>query len=68
VPVGLCAQAVWLSALLPTPIAASERPCTGSDRATPMDAFDWLLVAVVALAPALVAELIRSRRRGYWVA
>jgi Ca2+-transporting ATPase len=37
-------------------------------QATPLDAADWLLVAVVALAPALVAELYRAVRRRPWVA
>jgi P-type Ca2+ transporter type 2C len=36
--------------------------------ATPLDALDWLLVAVVALAPAAVAEVMRSRGRRMWVA
>jgi Ca2+-transporting ATPase len=39
-------------------------------RATPLDALDWLLVAVVAFVPAGVAELarMRARGRGVWVA
>ncbi|HEX7950484.1 MAG TPA: HAD-IC family P-type ATPase [Candidatus Limnocylindrales bacterium] len=39
-------------------------------RATPLDAADWAIVAGVALAPALVAELVRTLRRGrtIWVA
>jgi Ca2+-transporting ATPase len=36
--------------------------------ATPLDAFDWLLVAVVALAPALFAEAYRAVRHRPWVA
>ena len=36
--------------------------------ATPLDAIDWLLVAVVALAPAIVAETVRTLRRVSWVA
>jgi Ca2+-transporting ATPase len=39
-------------------------------RATPLDAADWLLVAFVALTPALVAEAVRTVRAGrtMWVA
>ena len=36
--------------------------------ATPLDAFDWALVTAVALAPALVAELIRALFHRPWVA
>jgi P-type Ca2+ transporter type 2C len=36
--------------------------------ATQMDAFDWLLVAVIALAPALFAEIYRAVRHRPWVA
>jgi len=37
-------------------------------RASPLDLEEWLLVAVVALAPAVAAELIRFRGRTAWVA
>lgn len=37
-------------------------------RATPLDLADWALVALVALLPAIVAELVRSTRRTTWVA
>ncbi|MGD0017947.1 MAG: cation-transporting P-type ATPase [Candidatus Limnocylindrales bacterium] len=37
-------------------------------QATPLDAFDWLLVAIVALAPALFAEAYRAIRHRPWVA
>jgi Ca2+-transporting ATPase len=37
-------------------------------RASPLDPTEWLLVAAIALAPAVVAELIRSRGRTAWVA
>ncbi len=36
--------------------------------ATPLDAFDWLLVAVIALIPAVVAEAYRALRHEVWVA
>jgi P-type Ca2+ transporter type 2C len=37
-------------------------------RASPLDLEEWLLVAAIALAPALVAELIRFRGHTAWVA
>jgi Ca2+-transporting ATPase len=37
-------------------------------RATPLGPDDWLLVAIVAFAPALLAEVVRSARRTVWVA
>jgi P-type Ca2+ transporter type 2C len=43
-------------------------PVADAFQATPLDAFDWLLVAIVALAPALVADAYRAVRRRPWVA
>jgi len=37
-------------------------------QATPLDAFDWLLVAIVALTPAVIAEAYRAIRHQPWVA
>ncbi len=37
-------------------------------QATPLDAVDWLLVAAIALAPAIVAEVIRAVSHRVWVA
>ncbi|MFI5258751.1 MAG: cation-translocating P-type ATPase [Candidatus Limnocylindrales bacterium] len=37
-------------------------------QATPLDAFDWLLVAIVALTPAAFAEVYRAIRHKPWVA
>jgi hypothetical protein len=37
-------------------------------RASALDLEEWLLVAVIALLPAVAAELIRARRRMVWVA
>jgi Ca2+-transporting ATPase len=37
-------------------------------RATPLDTADWLIVAAVALAPAVVAELMRTIGRRTWIA
>jgi hypothetical protein len=36
--------------------------------ATPLYASDWLLVAVIALVPAVVAEVYRAVRHRPWVA
>ena len=43
-------------------------PLKEAFQATPLDAFDWLLVAAVALAPAAVAEVYRALRHRPWVA
>jgi Ca2+-transporting ATPase len=43
-------------------------PLREAFQATPLDAFDWLLVATVALAPALFAEAYRAIRHRPWVA
>jgi Ca2+-transporting ATPase len=37
-------------------------------RASALDLEEWLLVAVIALLPAVVAEVVRARRRMVWVA
>jgi len=37
-------------------------------RARPLDARDWLIVATIALAPALVAQVIRGLTGRTWVA
>jgi P-type Ca2+ transporter type 2C len=37
-------------------------------RASPLDLEEWLLVAAIALAPALVAEIVRTLRHDTWVA
>lgn len=43
-------------------------PLAEAFRATPLDALDLLLVAIVALGPAAVAEVARTVRRPVWVA
>jgi len=43
-------------------------PIADAFQATPLDAFDWLLVAIIALAPALFADVYRAIRRRPWVA
>ena len=59
-----CVTVIVVQALIPylPPLAAAFR-------ATPLQPFDWALVAVVAFLPALVAETIRTVRPGTrWVA
>jgi Ca2+-transporting ATPase len=60
-----CLAAVAIQVLIPY-----LPPLAQAFRATPLDPTDWLLVAFVALAPALVAEGTRWRSRGrtIWVA
>ena len=36
--------------------------------ATPLDASDWIVVAVIAIAPAILAEVIRTATGRTWVA
>jgi Ca2+-transporting ATPase len=60
---GACLITVLVQAAIPF-----IPPLADAYRATPLDPFDWLLVAIVALVPALVAESVRTFRRGYWVA
>ena len=43
-------------------------PLADAFRATSLDVFDWLLVAGIALGPAILAEVARSIRRVVWVA
>ncbi|TMD28005.1 MAG: HAD family hydrolase, partial [Chloroflexi bacterium] len=43
-------------------------PIAGAFRAAPLDALDWALVAIVAVGPALVAQLARAGCRTVWVA
>jgi Ca2+-transporting ATPase len=62
---GACIFAVAVQVLIPY-----VPPLAEAFRATPLDAVDWLLVAVVAAIPAVVAEFARMRARGrsVWVA
>jgi Ca2+-transporting ATPase len=43
-------------------------PFAAAFRATPLEPDDWLIVAVVALAPALLAEVVRTVRGRLWIA
>ena len=47
-----------------------EDAVPAENHATPLDATEWLLVALIAFAPALTAETIRWRGggRAVWVA
>jgi Ca2+-transporting ATPase len=62
---GACLVAVGVQVLIPYVPGFAD-----AFRATPLDAADWLIVAGVAFAPALVAEVVRTIRRGrtVWVA
>ncbi|HEU0244822.1 MAG TPA: HAD-IC family P-type ATPase, partial [Candidatus Limnocylindrales bacterium] len=62
---GACLVAVGIQAAIPYLPGLAE-----AFHATPLDALDWAIVAVVALAPALLAEVVRTVRRGQavWVA
>jgi len=43
-------------------------PLAEAFRATPLDGVDWALVAIVALAPGVLAEVVRTMRGATWVA
>ncbi|HEY3163031.1 MAG TPA: HAD-IC family P-type ATPase [Candidatus Limnocylindrales bacterium] len=59
---GACILAVAIQALIPM-----VAPLADVFRAAPLDAVDWILVAIAALTPALVAQGLRARRMT-WVA
>jgi Ca2+-transporting ATPase len=63
--VGACLLTVVVQGLIPY-----VPPLAEAFRATPLDLVDWVLVAVVAILPAAVAEFVRTRGRGQaiWVA
>jgi Ca2+-transporting ATPase len=60
-----CLVAVAIQAAIPYLPGVSD-----AFHATPLDAVDWAIVAVVAFAPAIVAEVVRTVGRGrtIWVA
>ena len=60
---GACILAVAVQAGMPLVPALAE-----AFDAVPLAPGDWLLVAVVAIVPALAAEAVRSRGLGRWVA
>jgi Ca2+-transporting ATPase len=60
---GACILTIAIQAAIP-----SLPPISDAFRATPLDAVDWLLVAAVALTPAVVAQAVRTLRRTVWVA
>jgi len=43
-------------------------PLAEAFRASPLSAEDWILVAIVAFVPALLAEIVRTVRGSLWVA
>jgi P-type Ca2+ transporter type 2C len=59
-----CLLVIAVQALIPY-----VPPLADTFRATPLQPFDWVLVAAVAILPALLAEMIRTFRPGSrWVA
>jgi len=43
-------------------------PLAAAFRASRLDLLEWGLAAAIALAPAILAEVVRSARRAVWVA
>jgi Ca2+-transporting ATPase len=60
---GACVAVIGIQAGIP-----AVPPLADAFRASPLSLFEWGLVAIVALAPAVLAELVRSLRRQTWVA
>jgi len=58
-----CLATIVIQALIPW-----IPPLRDAFTATPLDATDWLIVALIALAPALLAEVMRRWRHRTWVA
>jgi hypothetical protein len=61
--VAACVAAAVLQLVIPY-----VGPLAEAFRATPLDPVDLMLVAVVAVGPAMVADLIRRQGRTVWVA
>ena len=66
-PNGLLLVACVLTILVQAAIPLVA-PLQEAFHATPLDGADWVLVALIALAPALVAETVRTFGRRDWVA
>jgi Ca2+-transporting ATPase len=60
---GACLTTVLVQAVIPF-----VPPLQEAFGAVPLDAADWAIVAVIALAPALLAQLMRGWRHRVWVA
>ncbi len=62
---GACLAAVAIQVLIPY-----VPPLAEAFHATPLEPADWVPVAIIAFAPAFVAEVVRTRARGrlIWVA
>jgi Ca2+-transporting ATPase len=58
-----CLAVIAIQALIPW-----VPPLAEAFRASPLDGLDWLLVAIVALGPAAVADLVRRLTGRPWVA
>ncbi len=61
--IGAGAVVIAIQALIPMVPLLAE-----AFRATPLDATDWTIVVVIALAPALLAEVVRSATGRAWIA
>ena len=57
-----CLLVVGIQVLIPSVPALAT-----AFHASPLDPFDWVLVAIVAFAPALVAQLLRAATAREWV-
>ena len=60
---GACLLVVGIQAVIPM-----VPPLAIAFHATPLDAVDWAIVAAIAFAPAIVAEVIRGTTGRTWVA
>ncbi len=60
---GACVATVVVQATIPL-----IPPLREAFVAVPLVAVDWLIVAVIALAPAILAQMMRAWRRGTWLA
>ena len=60
---GACILTVAVQVLIPV-----VPPLAYAFQASPLSVEEWVLVAVIAIAPAVVAEIIRRVGRGPWVA
>jgi Ca2+-transporting ATPase len=66
-PNGLLLAACILTVVIQAAIPLVP-PLQSAFRATTLDPLDWALVALIALAPAVLAEIVRARHGRTWVA
>ena len=60
---GACVLTVLVQAAIPL-----VPPLADAFRATPLDPSEWVLVAIIALLPAILAETVRALRGVTWIA